>query len=682
MKHTIFSPAVFMLLIFFAGCRKTEQYKFTTDLAIDSRIVRVNADADTTRIIVYAEGNWNVAPLEDVSWIHLLNNSGSGKGETLIGFEDNNDSLPRAVKLIISSDQKTDTVNLQQKGLVPLITIADDAAQGIANASRLKTPINTNVPLALMTVAYQYETGSPANWISELAITDGYLYFKLDSNKSAQPRTGVLHLSYLDALGATTRDSITIKQHPGVDYSGAVVKDFAYIRQMLMNGIIEENIFIEGIVVSDKGHPNIAKNLNSATNKHTLTKTENAISVYVQSMDGSSGLYFKTKTPGDNIFNFNEHVKIWMKGASLEKLVDPDRAVISGIEALHIMSKEDNATPLMPKEKYMAQLTDNDLYTYVKLKDVEVSVPSGAFTNVNEGYTARMDCYPMNIRDVQGNSMYMLTNLDVPYRRDGNQVPQGSGSIAGILVHEELERYGGNIGRYSIRHLKRTDIALQESRDNGFSGILAEWSRFKTEHASAPTEAANPLTPDIGSGKLYRSGKGNLDFTSNGMYVSSDYNGLLPESTTTKGSVANGGWGSKSWWSNSAGRGEYWGIEVSTAGISSPLSMQIEGNTDIGGPRNFVVEWSDHNDETQAWNTAGSFTLQDLANWSNTLLTQVPGYKVVNIAFPAEASGLAHLYIRIRVANKSAGTSTSETGGTLGAATACRLGHISIKYNK
>ncbi|MCK7556779.1 hypothetical protein MKQ70_17845 [Chitinophaga sedimenti] len=80
--------------------------------------------------------------------------------------------------------------------------------------------------------------------------------------------------------------------------------------------------------------------------------------------------------------------------------------------------------------------------------------------------------------------------------------------------------------------------------------------------------------------------------------------------------------------------------------------------------------------------TAGTFTFEDVANWTSTLLTQVAGYKAVNIAFPAGASNLEKLYIRIRVANRTVGTSTAATGGTLGATTACRLGHLSIRYNK
>ncbi|WP_423735909.1 DUF5689 domain-containing protein [Chitinophaga caseinilytica] len=668
--------------ILFAGCRKKEDYHFTTELAVDTRIVRLNALPDTTQIIVYAEGKWTVEPLEKTDWMTLQQSSGEGKGSIYAEVTSNEGNLPRAVKILVRAGGKSDTISLQQRGLTPQIAIADTTLQSIANGGSLKSVITTNVPLEKMTVSYRFDDPEQQNWISNASIQNGYLFMKADTSRAATLRSGLLTLSYLDALGTTTRDSVRIHQHPGIDFTGAVMKDFAYIKQALAAGTIEENIYVEGIVISDKGHPNIAKNLNAASNKHTVDKSENAVAVYVQSMDGTMGLYFKTQTPGDNIFSFNDHVKIWLKGATLARLTNPDRVTVSGIVAPQVMQKESNTAMLQPREKYIGDLTDNDLYTYVKLRDVEISVPWGAFTNINEGYTARMDCFPTHIRDIRGNGMYLLTNLDVPYRRDGNALPQGSGTIAGILVSETMDRYGGNIGKYAIRHLRREDIALQQSRENGFSNVLVEWGRFRNEFAATPTATQNPLTPETGSGRFYQSTKAGLNFTSSGISAATDFNALLQEPTTNKGAVGNGGWATKNWWNATENRGEYWMIEVSTAGISTPVSLQLDGNSDIGGPRNFTVEWASTNDAASTWNTVGSFTFQDVVNWSNTLLTQVAGTKVVNFQFPQAASGLETLYIRIRVTNKTAGTTTAVSGGSVGANSVSRIVHASIKYNK
>lgn len=82
------------------------------------------------------------------------------------------------------------------------------------------------------------------------------------------------------------------------------------------------------------------------------------------------------------------------------------------------------------------------------------------------------------------------------------------------------------------------------------------------------------------------------------------------------------------------------------------------------------------------WIQAGSFTFEDVANYSNTLLSQVADFKVVNIRFSQSTSGLRQLFIRIRVANKNVGATTAATGGTLTATINCQLGHLSITYNK
>jgi hypothetical protein len=247
-------------------------------------------------------------------------------------------------------------------------------------------------------------------------------------------------------------------------------------------------------------------------------------------------------------------------------------------------------------------------------------------------------------------------------------------------VHEELPRYGGNIGKYSIRHITRDDINLQKDRNSGFSNVLVEWSRFKTENATGPTDAKNPLTPDIGTGTITQSMKSALDFTANGIYAGSDYNGLIIEATTVKGIISNGAWSSKNWWDDANDTGASWNIVVSTAGVTKPISMQVDAGSDIGGPTNFVAEWS--SGSAGPWNLLGEYTCEDIVNYANTLLTQVPGFKVTNYQFPLAASGLSKLYIRLRVKNKITGTMTAPTGGALTAAGISRLGHLSIKYNK
>lgn len=661
------------------SCKK-EPTSFRTDLAVDRRIVRVADSAANTHILVYADGNWTASLQNSPDWVKLDKTSARGKGEIIATVKSNAGNLPRAVNILISANNKTDTISLQQRGLVPVITITDATANGIANGGVMKTGIVTNIPFNLMQHTEVYGATGGVNWITNIAVNGTNLNFTLGQNLLSQTRQAVLKLSYLDALGTLNQDSVIVTQNPKGGYDNAVAKDFDYVKT-LPAGVVTQDIYIEGVIISDKGNPNMGQNANSATNKHVVDKTENGLTSYIQSLDGKSGFRIRAKTGGDNIYGRNEVVKIWLKGVNLIKETNPSRTTIDQVPSINVMSKV-AAAPVQPRDIYMKELTDKDTYTYVKLKDVEISIPNGSFFNINEGYLARTDEYPLNIRDINGDSMYMLTNIDVPYRRDGNQVPQGSGTIAGILVHEDLPRYGGNIGKFAIRHVTRDDIVLQNDRNAGFSNVLVEWSRFKTENVNAATAAKNPLTPDIGTGILTQSQKGALDFTSSGIFAGGDYNGLLIESTTVKGVIANGAWGANTWWNDAKNIGASWNIQTSTTGITKPISLQIEGASNIGGPTNFITEWSTTGSDVGPWNLVAEYTMQDITDFTNTLLTQVPGHKVVNFQFPLAASGLPNLYIRLRVKNKTVGTATSPTAGTLTAAGVSRLGHVSIKYNK
>ncbi len=664
------------------GCKKNEPGAFMEDLAMNAKIVRLADSAASTRIQVFAAEHWEVAT-ENNDWVTLDKTSGSGKSDFVATVTSNKDQLPRAVQLYVKSNGKTDTVFLQQRGLTPSVNIVDANMNAVAGAGKMKTTFSTNIPFDQIKKEAIYQTEGQKDWVSNISFEGGNLLLNVSASTSSQERVALLRLSYLDALGSTIKDSILITQSPVGEYQNAVLKDYSYVKS-LAAGTVTEDIYVEGIVLVDKGNPNIALNANATANKHVIDKTENAITVYVQSLDGKSGLRLRMKTAGDQIFNRNEKIKLWLKNTVISKTSNPSTTTISNIPSLNVMEKVDNASPLVARAVYMGDLVDNDIYTYIKLKDVEISVPSGSYYNVNEGYEFRMDCYPTNIRDIQGNSMYLLTNSGVAYRRNGVQVPRGSGTISGVVVYERLARYGTNIGRYAIRHMAQTDIQLDTDRNQGFSNVLVEWDRFRNELQTGATLDKNPLTPSIGSGKLSHSEFADLNYTAAaGIYGSNDFNALMPEPTGAKGAVTNGSFAARGWWNTSKNRGGALIVQTSTANINKPISLQIEGQVAIGAPREWTVEWSTSNTmDGGIWNPVADFTFQDVVNWTSTLLTQVSGFKVMNFNLPASALGHPNIYIRIKAKNRNAGSTTSDVGGSFNATASAYFGHISLKYNK
>ncbi len=656
-------PLCFFFLLGLIACQDDEATQFKTDLALNSTIVRVPEKAGTTRILVYSDKDWSVRFLDpEVAWASVAVPTGSGNGEFLVDFESNENQLPRSTKILIHNNAKADTVDLQQKGITPVIAITDTDIMGIAGGGRMKSGIACNIPFELIQTTITYPAGSGNSWITEVNIQDGSLKFRLERSTETVVREGLLSLRYTDAFGIVVEDSIRIKQSPGFDNESgdAVLKTFEYLKS-LPAGVITENIYLEAVVVSDKGNPNLATNQNKSRTE--IDPIENQITVYIQNEQGTSGIMLKAKAPGDNIFDRYDRIKLWLKNLQIVKEANPERYTLKGIETVHILEKNEGDI-VMPKEMYMKNLTDNDLYTFIKLKDVEIAVPSGCFSNINEGYNKRTSVYPTCIRDIDGNSMYMLTNVDVPYRRDGAQVPQGSGSISGIIVYDYLLRYGGDIGRYAIRQLTREEIALSENRVDGFSQVLAEWSRYKKGEA-------DPIAPDAGAERGAK-----LSHSKSTVGSGPDFNGL----TLTTATVTDGGFAASNWWNNN--QGESWIIQFSTTGISKSLSIQIEGDVILGAPRNYVIEWSTSL-ESGPWQTVGEYTMQDLVQaGANTLYTQVPGHKVVNFNLPDVLLDQSMVYIRLRAKNNQAGTASSDVGGVVDNTKASRLGHLSIKYNK
>lgn len=53
-------------------------------------------------------------------------------------------------------------------------------------------------------------------------------------------------------------------------------------------------------------------------------------------------------------------------------------------------------------------------------------------------------------------------------------MPQGVGTVSGIVVHTPMERWGGNVGRYSIRPFDEADIDIPRAAASAYA-TLVEW---------------------------------------------------------------------------------------------------------------------------------------------------------------------------------------------------------------
>lgn len=666
----------------------------------DDEMQEVITIGDASSIYISSEAGRREIPLEATcawtverdsltrQWINIERKNGDGNGSFNLVWRAN-ESFPRKGRVIVklANKVKADTLYVYQYGVSPSIIFPDKQAKVAAVGKELEVTLNTNIPATdstRVTMTVDYDKGE--GWISGSVFNEDMtkVQLKVAANEpEVGERNAIVHFTYVDAWGDTHTSDLNIGQMEMGGTKQTETISFAEARKLVADASeiqnIDKDIAIEGVILNDNTGENNAAN--PQINANNCDMTVNNRTAYIQSTDGKYGfaLFFDEKEL--NEFKRYDKVKVWLKGLTITKAEAPERYTITGMTLKNFISKvEGTETDVVKKERTMAELSDNDVYTFVTLKNCEFPIHKGSFTPANEGYglaynAYRFDTYPLLMHDNQGQSMFLMTNMSCSYRRDGKTLPQGSGTVAGIIVHEKYTRFekDGNIGFYQMRHMSREDIKLDQSKDNGFSTIIAEWSKH---NLSGSVEKAS-----YGSGEMWHTAQtpaANADYSSVGPIT-----GVQAEDN--KGMVSNAAIAAKSWWNN--GAPESWIIKVSTKGIvASHLSMALATvNWNLGAPRYWNVEWSEHGETGGEWNHVDSYTCPDLVQWSPTQYEQVPGWKNINVELPLEMLDKSEVYIRLVPSVNKAGTTKSPwsyDGGTIQGGRNNTIPYLSIRYNK
>lgn len=322
--------------------------------------------------------------------------------------------------------------------------------------------LGTFMPELTSSVTYE---GSQKDWISNVTTTTEALSFDVTDNETKEARTAVIKVEL-----ASKGIAVELKVTQGVktrQYS------FEELRAVLPSAGEQafEGDFFEGVIVADAGQKNMETNpMTSAT---SYDDNESAITNYVQSLDGKYGMRLKFATAADNTLKKGDKVKISLAGATLVREDNPVRYTLKGVSANSVTVEEN--VQLAARQKTIAELTDEDVYTLVTLPDVEVPFCYGSWANVRKEWIdeKRINFDNRILRDVNGNEIRMIVNTDAEWYLTDAGVPKGSGPVSGVIVNTTSEYYGSDIlGKYQIRPMKLSDI---EIKDNGFSEILVAW---------------------------------------------------------------------------------------------------------------------------------------------------------------------------------------------------------------
>lgn len=713
---------LFALLVVFQACKKDiiKLVPFSELGAQTNEFIVPNTEGEV-KVNILSNSDFTINLSEEDNW--LSTNGTKYSGDTSITFKyQANEAFNRMAVVPFYSEvySRYDTVYIKQRGAIsakmqfPVLNTSVLGDGGIVTVD-----LNANINFDDVDIRVIYPDANVQPWVGDdfqYDQQDSLLSFSVDPN--ADPidlRSAQIKLTYIDGWGEELTSTLYLVQANANNEFGVLV-DFNEVRGWAGERITSD-IYIEGVIVSDAKNPNASEHVQSTPTAINYTETDRV--TYIQTADGQLGFKIVTSTVNDNIFKRYSKVKLLLKGTSVNKESNPDYYTISGVTSMMVLSQEEGtAANLSVKSKYISELTDDDIFTYVTLKDTEFPVRKGSFTPVNEGYTTlfnahRVAKYPLLMRDIQGESIFLMTNLRVPYRRDGAILPYGSGQVSGVIVHEKFTRFEyedgqteeeyGNIGRYQIRHLDKSDIQIRSDFNQGFSALLTEFQYPVIENGVAKATYGNgSITSSVSTVNLGRtfdysylgpvgnSYLGNNNQFGNGVMIG---NSKQNQETTTngdgKGQVINGAISASTiWWNESRQRGEAFVLDFSTQGVSSnQLSLQftmanLTGGTGRGAPRYWKVEWSEHGNMDQAWNTIAPFTVPDLPLWANTNNHQLAGYKNVNINLPLSILGKPKVFIRLIVDRNLGSDGNSYASEPLTVASGTGLGYLGIRYNK
>lgn len=543
-------------------------------------------------------------------------------------------------------------------------------------------------------------------WVKSAKITSDGLVFTLLANETDAARQVRINVAYADKLGNEVSADYTITQKV---YPKPI--EFSEVRAM-SEGKLGLPQYLEGFIISDYTSQNICPAPQTAQFKYDFT--ENAKTAYMESLDGSYGFCLKFATEEDAKIARYSKVKLALENVTLRKEANPDRYYLIGVTADDFIEITSGSAPM--KIKGIADLVDEDIFTLVSVPDLEIVYKDGCFTNCTDGYSLKCDANPYSgiadgsrwcesplmMIDPAGNTINMITNCSVPWRRDGKDkamgsiVPQGTGTFKGIVVAEPMVRYG-DVGRYQLRAMVKEDIALTGAPT--YKTVVEwNWNDWKAD-----------TTPEVGAGTLT-----NVGTTAAASDFNNTYNGRSGDggnggaTSNQKGLINNGGIKfTKQWWDNAKNEGSYFDVNFSTAGVSgSKIFFGIVwghgamGNTTLDSPAHWKLLYSvDGGASFKDVPDCPIITNRSVVWWTTTSQDATPGFKEFVRILPADCFGKENVVVRLQVADNVAddkaknatisddswATNFGIEKGTIGTVQTSgqeiRIGTITVRYN-
>lgn len=498
-----------------------DAWKFPlVELGTTQKIYEIPSQGTSGEMNVFANSTFVLNGIDKAPWLEFDKTSGSENCSIKYTVAANDGFRRKAVILLQSEvSERTDTLIFKQNASVEAVLSVGGTSLISKGAGGDQTfPLTTNIPFESISMELRYITDFEDAWVEDISFdTDGQnkiLRIRTGKNESEAPRIARISMSFTDGWDEKVEVTFNLIQKNKDEIFGTPVS-FEELRKNYSDGnVISDYITLTGIVVSNTESGNAGEN--EQITATTIDYTGSKVTAYLESPDGKYGIRITVPDEKENVFRQFDKVQLLLKGCVVTKKENPERYEISGVTEDMIVERENVGKAAVPvKEKHIADLVDEDIYTYVTLKDVEFPVRKGPVAPINEGYSIgtnanRIDKYPRLIRDINGDVSYLMTNTVCRYRNDGTPLPYGSGSLSGVVVHERFVRFEfknganildidsdptlGYISRYQLRHQCKEDIwsGMNPSVEDSFSALLTEYRFVNPDPDAATTRAALP----------------------------------------------------------------------------------------------------------------------------------------------------------------------------------------------
>ena len=466
----------------------------------DLREKNLGVDAGEFVVGIYADGEYTATLPDEDSWIRFADQQAvrtvSGNGDSTIKLVyDINKGIPRTAVLTLQRGNNAFELKFIQSGILEGgVEFQQKNITVSAQGGHFGAKVITRVKPEDLTFEVSYEEESEVDWISNLELKNNFIGFDVKTNLSEMIRHAVIKVKYEGGSGY-----IQVSQfYDGCDTDNMEVDAFKGLLTSAGEFEIDSHIVLTGTVINDHEDKNGAENRLISVESIDLEYSKRIL--YIQNAEGTDGvkLVFRTKTT-DVVSRFDK-ISVDLYGATLKRENNPVRYTVTGIPVSSIIGTM-AGDAVSPRDCALENLTDSDLYTLVNLTDLEIPVRKGSYAPIDIRQIGVMVSYPMVIRSKGGATSHMMVNVDCPWSRDGDELPKGSGSIAGVLVHEKCDNFEwdsaeqtrlegtginanyitglGTIGKYQIRPIVEDDIKLDEE-EVSYSTLMYEWGYCDT----------------------------------------------------------------------------------------------------------------------------------------------------------------------------------------------------------